>query len=446
MTDNGSTLGTGLEALFDAGPGPWASAGRGMRARQPVVQDLEQVVAGQGGVSLWLRLDAPIANGPGVEAGGEDVVLLPGLGKLNLWWYSGYAGINFEFESKPNGIVGTEVPGLPGPQWIHLAFTWDASSGRFQGYLNGTPIRVPGTRFPPWDAGRTERILVHASRWAIADLRVYGRWVEGEEVRAMVPPVYRGALDHTVGAQPLGSFDPSPQRGELLLRVPLAQPEDTACWRMEGPGAVSFRDGWMELRSMTPQASGPDGHIVYWCDRDLPADFLLEFDCRIRSAYGLNIVFFCAKGRKGEDVLDPTLGSRTGVFGHYTMGDINCYHVSYFAEAASAPGRVTSNLRKNHGFYLVDNGPLGIPPGSNGVHRVAILKQGGWIRIGVDGRLLIDWFDDGAHYGPVLGAGKFALRQMRWSVAEYRDLVVHAVKPMDAPLLKYSGKGIPCHD
>jgi hypothetical protein len=106
------------------------------------------------------------------------------------------------------------------------------------------------------------------------------------------------------------------------------------------------------------------------------------------------------------------------------MGDLNCYHTSYFAGA----GRTTTNLRKNHGFYLVDNGPIGIQSGDRDVHKVALFKNGGTIRLAVDGRCVIEWHDDGNHYGPILGEGKIGLRQMKPTTAEYRNLTVSKLK------------------
>lgn len=37
--------------------------------------------------------------------------------------------------------------------------------------------------------------------------------------------------------------------------------------------------------------------------------------------------------RGGEDTHDPPLAKRAGIFGHYVVGDIDRYHVSYFAVA-----------------------------------------------------------------------------------------------------------------
>jgi len=424
-----SVLPTPVSAVDIAGSslqpqtGPWTSIDA-WQGEAPVTVGLPRSLGETGTVMAWLRLDAPIVNGPDVETDGGTLLEFPDFGKVNVWWYRGYGGIVWETaEDMPD--LPLEVPGFPGPQWLHFCYTWDAVSGSLDGYINGTPIRLPGTQIAPWKTTRPVcEVRIDTSRWSIAGLQVSDRRLDRGDVLAAVPSIYRGALDHTLGAQDLGTLNPDDWRGATLFENALSTPSDIAGWRMEGPGAVEFHEGWMRMRSLTPDTEGKEGHIVHWCDRDLPADFLLEFEVRIIGTRGLNIIFFCAKGRDGRDALDPTLSERTGVFGHYTGGDINCYHVSYYAHTPGVGGRTTSNLRKNHGFYLVDNGPIGIPPGDTGIHHVALLKRGGTIRLGIDGRCVMDWHDDGVHYGPVFGAGKMSLRQMKWTIAEYRNLRV----------------------
>jgi hypothetical protein len=403
-----------------ASPGPWTGIDA-YGGGAPATCKLERPVGAAGTVMVWIRLDTPIVNGPGVETDGGTILHLAGLAKLNIWWYHGYGGVVWETEAGPD--IAVEVPGLPGPQWLHVCYTWDAGEGLRQGYINGTPILIPGSRHKPWFPATATEVQVDASRWAVAGLAVIDHYCDRQKVLEAIPSIYRGALDHTLGAQPLGTLDVDALRGEELFEIPLDSPDQTEGWQLEGPGEVEFGNGWMRMWSKTPDAPGKEGHIVHWCDRDLPADFLLEFDVRLLSNHGLNIIFFCAKGRDGRDALDPTLAERTGIFGHYTMGELNCYHVSYFA----GPGRTTTNLRKNHGFYLVDNGPIGIQSGDHDIHHVALLKDGGTIRLAVDGRCVMDWHDDGVQYGPVLGEGKIGLRQMKPTTGEYRNLKVSRI-------------------
>lgn len=411
----------GLQMIELSGLHPESSPWAGVKAYQggPVSVPLDTPLGPQGTVMAWIRIDEPIINGPGVETDGGTILELPGVGRLNLWWYSGYGGVVWEFPHNPR-LGSVELPGLPGPQWLHVCYTWDAPNGRFQGYINGTPIKIPGTKNKAWQSQAAAELKVDASRWAVAGVALADHWIEREDALAAVPSIYRGALDHTLGAQALGTVEADDWRGDLVFENPLGSPEDIEGWRMEGPGEVEFHDGWMRMWSTTPDAPGNEGHLVHWCPEDHPADFLLEFDVRILSDNGLNIIFFCAKGRGGEDALDPNLSERTGIFGHYTMGDLNCYHTSYYA----GPGRTTTNMRKNHGFYLVDNGPIGIQSGDHDIHHVGLLKKGGTIRVTVDGRCVMDWHDDGRQYGPVLGAGKLALRQMKLTTAEYQNLRV----------------------
>jgi hypothetical protein len=146
---------------------------------------------------------------------------------------------------------------------------------------------------------------------------------------------------------------------------------------------------------------------------------------------GLCIVFFSAAGIHGEDIFEPHLAKREGIFTQYTHGDINCYHISYYANTPPNPGRITSNLRKNSGFLLVSNGPPGILPGSRDVHHVQLLKDGSRIVLTVNQHVIIDCIDDGKSGGPVLGSGKIGLRQMQWMNARYRNFRVFNLRMDD---------------
>lgn len=217
----------------------------------------------------------------------------------------------------------------------------------------------------------------------------------------------------------------NPQKGKLLYENAFAKTADLKGWIMEGPGKTEFRDGWMHLF-----APGEEGHHVYWCPRDFPASFIAEWELQnIETDAGLCILFFAATGIQGEDIFDPKLLPRDGVFRKYTKSDLNCYHISYYANA-DANGRLISHLRKNKGFNKVQIGENGIPIASTAIHKEKLIKQDQWIRMYIDDRKIIDWEDDGETYGPVLGAGKIGFRQMQWTHFRYRNFKVwEAVHP-----------------
>ena len=276
LTVSGGQLAS--EAPIRTEPGPWGPAVQGFEADEAIDVNLDRPIGNRGTLMLWFRLRGPLVSGKDAEGGGGPIVELgeeASLAALNLWWYTGYAGVAFLLAKSAPGVGGVEVPGLPGPQWFHMAFTWDAEAGFFQGYIDGTPIRVPGSQFLTWESPEAQTLKLHAYQWNIGEVRVLDRPVSRNEVIAHVPSVYRGGLDHTIGAQPLGELDPAAHRGEKLLDLPLTSESEVESWHMEGPGEVSFPEGAMRMRSLTPETEGKQGHILHWRDQHLRPDLLL---------------------------------------------------------------------------------------------------------------------------------------------------------------------------
>lgn len=209
-------------------------------------------------------------------------------------------------------------------------------------------------------------------------------------------------------------------QGELLYNNDLASEADLQGWRMEGPGSLHFADGWLEMWS-----PDQENHHVLWCPEDFPASFVAEWEAQnLNPEWGLCIVFFAALGVQGEDIFDPTLPPRDGEFMQYVKGAIKSHHISYYANVPHEPARGRANLRKNNQFVLLQSGLEGIPSLSREVHRLRLVKDGGWIRFYVDGRKVIDYLDEGVDHGPVLEGGKIGFRQMKWTHFRYRDFRV----------------------
>lgn len=213
-------------------------------------------------------------------------------------------------------------------------------------------------------------------------------------------------------------------KGALLYANPLAAKEDTAGWRMEGEGQVELADGWMKM-----YAPHEKGHHVFWCPQEFPDNFMAEWEVQnLHPEAGLCIVFFAAKGLKGEDIFDASLPLRDGTFKAYTNGAINNYHISYYANGKNEPERETANLRKNKGFHKVQSLQPGIPIHSKAIHKMQLVKCEGRILLYIDARKVIDWLDDGQKAGKILQGGKIGFRQMKWTQFRYRNFKVWECK------------------
>lgn len=195
-------------------------------------------------------------------------------------------------------------------------------------------------------------------------------------------------------------------------------------WSLEGGQRMSVADGNLVLESQPGQ---PGNHLVCWLNKEVPADFLLEFTVRPEDRHrGLNIVFFNARGLGGQSIFDPSLAPRDGTFSQYHSGDLNCYHISYWAG-----GRGTANCRKNKGFHLVASGQdLVEPAPADSFQTVRLYKRGGKIRLMIDDIVSVAYDDDGVTYGPVHAhAGWIGLRQMGHTQrCEYGHLRIYPLK------------------
>ena len=385
-------------------------------------------IAQQGTLAFEFRTTQTYRTGPDSALLEIDLLEIPGLARCRFLQSTTVCEVEWLWEAAV-GVesLKVEIPALPGPESYFFLFTWDATAGRFTGYVNGVPLRLPGTELPPWKSPVATEARIADEAAGVSFVSAEPRYLDPQESVERVPQDLRGHRGELFGvfASPPAAIDIASRRGELLYASKLDTADSITGWVMEGPGLTSCEEGWMEMSSQRPR--GPEGHIVHWCPETFPDRFVAEWEMKILSKTGLCIVFFAAAGPGDEDIFSPIMPQRTGIFPQYTQGGINCYHISYFANTPSAPGRITSNIRKNSGFYLVANGPPGIEPGSDEVHSLRLVKDSGHLQLQVDDRVVIDYTDDGSGYGPPLGAGKIGLRQMQWTVARYRDFRVHAL-------------------
>lgn len=389
---------------------------------------LTEPLGNQGTVTFSIRTDKTYHTGPEAAAITMGILEIPGVAQFRFSQSSTVCELQWMWARgvKADNLM-VEVPALAGPEEYIIQYTWDAAAGLFTGYVNGTALRLPEMTLTPWKMPDAGEVRLLESPFQPKLISCSARYLDETQIQALIPESMLGKHAHLFGVPekemvPLQTTD---RLGRLLYETNMDAADSVEGWVMEGPGKTTFEDGWMKLFSTDSESILKKGHIVYWCPEIFPKSFVAEWDIQILSEEGLCIVFFAASGPNGKDVLDNSLPRRTGIFRQYTRGAINCYHISYYANTPTSIGRITSNMRKNSGFYLVSNGPPGIEPGSDAVHKLRLIKDGAHVQFQVDGKVIIDFMDDGQSYGPVLGGGEIALRQMQWTKARYRNFRVY---------------------
>jgi len=227
------------------------------------------------------------------------------------------------------------------------------------------------------------------------------------------------------------SGDTGPVESKARLIFEETFERDLSDWTPEGPHAVRIRNGKLHYRTHWAKDPAKRTGQFLWLKRDLPADFRVEYDVTPLSVSGFFLIFFCARGVKGEDILGETLFRQYHElrdFKKYTIGPVNCYHISYRRNQIA-----DCNLRKNTGKHLVKTSQLDalLPKGK--AARVVLTKVGGHITLRVNGETFMDWTDDGKINSGVYGAGKIGLRQVYDSEGEYDNFRVYDLTAAAAP-------------
>jgi len=218
---------------------------------------------------------------------------------------------------------------------------------------------------------------------------------------------------------------------ETLYANPLASETDVADWVREGQPVTRFKEGRMYLSNGMDPSEGQAANYLFWAPPVVSGSFRATWEFQPLEEPGLAMFWFCAAGRNGEDLFDPTLAPRAGNYRQYHSGDINAYHLSYFRRKnPDERGFHTANMRKSHGFHLVCQGADPIPSVEDvrGPFAIEGVKLDNWIRFAIDELVLFTWKDTGDIGGPPLSAGRFGFRQMAPLLATYANFKVERIE------------------
>ena len=199
-------------------------------------------------------------------------------------------------------------------------------------------------------------------------------------------------------------------------------------WVSEGPQTVELQDGRLHMKTVDDERKV--GQYV-WCRRELPKDFKLTWDVTPTSESGFFLVFFCQQGVKGEDILGDELFKEYMPakdwkpyedFDKYVSAPnraahhesrIRGYHVSYRRNEAA-----NCNFRKNPGLNLLESHPVDALLPKDKTAHVELTKQGGRVRLVVDGKLFMDKTDPEDPWS----GGRFGFRQVYVSDGLYDNV------------------------
>ncbi|MDP5274784.1 DUF1961 family protein [Chengkuizengella axinellae] len=222
-----------------------------------------------------------------------------------------------------------------------------------------------------------------------------------------------------------------PSNARLIYDNPLRSDNDVDDFRMEGEAKVTFPEGKMRMENVLDPALGQQSNFVFWCSEIFPENIAVSWEFRPLREPGLAILFFGAAGMKGEDLFDPKLNVREGIYKQYHHGDINAYHVGYFRRRYEVERQFhTCNMRKSYGFNLVCQGADPIPDVEDiqEPYQILLTKKNGNIKFFINELPIFDWQDDGETWGPLIGSGRIGFRQMAPLIAEYADFKVYELE------------------
>ncbi len=393
---------------------------------------LSNAIGGQGYVGFYMHIPRTLRDGAGAVKLNQLLVRFPGLADCRLT--CGPESVNLIFEwgrRKYNRGYLVNLTRLPGPETYFLQFTWDDHIGRCDGYLNGTPLALPKTRYPAWHIrSRARAVVIGGGPVRVGDVVAKSGYVPAAQIIHLVPRALRGKNKALLGYfSPPAAMRYRRRLGKLLYNKPFTSRRDVNSWVMEGPGKLDFSHGSMRMQTRRPGTFNGPGHFVFWCRKTFPNRFVAKWQFEPVSATGLAIIFFAAHATDGESIFSPDLPPRNGIFSQYTRGAIDSYHLSYFADLPLfQTGRPSSNLRKNNHFYLAAVGPVAVPPGAHGFQKLCLIKDGRHIQLLVNGLVRLNWMDNNPRrFGPAYQSGKIGFRQMAGTVGRYKNFKVWAL-------------------
>lgn len=169
-----------------------------------------------------------------------------------------------------------------------------------------------------------------------------------------------------------------------------------------------------------------DNGVMIWLKKELPEDFIFEFDVTPHSESGFFLIFFNTQHKDGKDILEEAVlndKSAPTLFKKYTNSDINGYHISFRRNEVA-----DCNLRKNSGMALLKKHILPDLLKKDEMHHLSLTRKAGRIKLTVGDNVFMDCEDDGEKNGAIWRKGRIGFRQVYDSVGSYDNVRLTELK------------------
>ncbi|MHC4916541.1 MAG: DUF1961 family protein, partial [Planctomycetota bacterium] len=207
-------------------------------------------------------------------------------------------------------------------------------------------------------------------------------------------------------------------RGKVLYEEKF---ENLEAWRHEGRGRMVLdaeEKGAMRLE-IVGSGQGKAGSQAF-CTLDFPHRVAVEYEVKVLTTKGLILNFVAMRGAKGEDMFDPKMPKREGIFNDYVRNPLlRSYHFSISRYGDKGRHTGVSNSRRNPGVHLMSQGP-DLCKETGKWYRVRLVKDGPHLQLGVNGELAHEFTDPLELETPVPDGGKVGFRAIG---AEVRALI-----------------------
>lgn len=334
--------------------------------------------------------------------------------------------------------------------WYCVAFTWDHPAGQYFLYVNGYLVgtsdsfnRFFGGHFLHQEAAPD--LFVGNSVIATGTVAAWQSVLDRPALRALYDKEaghVNGKLDEELktvyGPSPAAvpfAFTPGPEWREKF-NAPFDSPDDLKKLYLQGNApAVKIANGRLEVRTgggpIPNHATFAEQQLYMWTEAFFEGDLYVEYDFMPLEHGGLSLLLLQASGMQREDFMACYPRRTTGSMSMVCWEDFRNYHWEYFREMNDVRNdRISHAVLKNPWYHVLGYSTREGRYALNEWHRVQFLHEGQRLRCVVDGDNVLDLCDSGfGNNGPVLSAGRVAIRVMARSQIAFRNLRIFNRQP-----------------